>query len=61
VAPYAVGLLKDATGNNQSGLLFLSFCLCVTAVATYLYARRRPEGNAALEPAVKASPAVPNR
>ena len=58
VAPYAVGLLKDATGNNQSGLLFLSFCLCVTAVATYLYARRRPEGDAALEPAVTASPDV---
>jgi ACS family tartrate transporter-like MFS transporter len=58
VAPYAVGLLKDATGNNQSGLLFLSFCLCVTAVATYLYARKRPEGDAALDPAVKATAAV---
>ena len=58
VAPYAVGLLNDATGNNQSGLLFLSFCLCVTAVATYLYARRRPEGDAALDPAVKAAAEV---
>jgi MFS transporter, ACS family, tartrate transporter len=58
VAPYAVGLLKDATGNNQSGLLFLSFCLCVTAVATYFYARKRPEGDAALDPAVAAAAAV---
>ncbi|WP_436056771.1 MFS transporter [Arthrobacter sp. LjRoot78] len=58
VAPYAVGMLKDATGNNQSGLLFLSFCLCVTAVATYLYARKRPEGDAALDPAVAAAAAV---
>ncbi|MDQ6752068.1 MAG: MFS transporter [Actinomycetota bacterium] len=44
VAPYAVGLLKDATGNNQSGLVFLAACLAITALATYLYARRRPEG-----------------
>jgi ACS family tartrate transporter-like MFS transporter len=35
--------------------LFLSFCLCVTAVATYLYARKRPEGDAALDPAVAAT------
>jgi len=55
VAPYAVGLLNDATGNNQSGLLFLSACLCITAVATYLYARKRPEGDAALDPAVAAT------
>jgi ACS family tartrate transporter-like MFS transporter len=55
VAPYAVGLLNDATGNNQSGLLFLSLCLCTTAVATYLYARKRPEGDAALDPAVAAT------
>lgn len=47
VAPYAVGLLKDATGNNQSGLVFLAACLAITALATYLYARRRPEGVAA--------------
>lgn len=58
VSPYAVGLLKDATGSNQSGLLFLSLCLCITAVATYLYARRRPEGDAALDPAVAAAAAV---
>ena len=28
MAPYAVGLLKDATGSNQSGLVFLALCLC---------------------------------
>ncbi|WP_277527375.1 MFS transporter [Arthrobacter sp. ES3-54] len=58
ISPYAVGLLKDATGSNQSGLLFLSLCLFLTAVATYLYARRRPEGDAALDPAVAAAAAV---
>jgi MFS transporter, ACS family, tartrate transporter len=45
VAPYIVGVLNDATGDNRSGLLFLSACLAVTAVATYLYARKRPEGH----------------
>jgi ACS family tartrate transporter-like MFS transporter len=45
VAPYIVGVLNDATGDNRSGLLFLSACLAVTALATYLYARRRPEGH----------------
>jgi ACS family tartrate transporter-like MFS transporter len=45
VAPYIVGVLNDATGDNRSGLLFLAACLAVTAVATYLYARRRPEGH----------------
>jgi MFS transporter, ACS family, tartrate transporter len=44
VAPYIVGLLKDATGSSQTGLVFLAACLAVTALATYLYARRRPEG-----------------
>jgi MFS transporter, ACS family, tartrate transporter len=44
LAPYAVGLLNDATGSNRSGLLFLAGCLAVTAVATYAYARNRPEG-----------------
>ena len=38
--------------------LFLSLCLCITAVATYLYARKRPEGDAALDPAVAAAAAV---
>jgi ACS family tartrate transporter-like MFS transporter len=47
LAPYAVGLLNDATGSNRSGLLFLAGCLAVTAVATYGYARRRPEGRLA--------------
>jgi ACS family tartrate transporter-like MFS transporter len=45
VAPYAVGLLNDATGDNRSGLVFLSACLAITAVATFLYARNRPEGH----------------
>ncbi|MFE4542666.1 MFS transporter [Arthrobacter sp. NPDC056727] len=45
VAPYIVGVLNDATGDNRSGLVFLAACLAVTAVATYLYARRRPEGH----------------
>jgi MFS transporter, ACS family, tartrate transporter len=44
VAPYIVGILKDATGNSQSGLVFLAACLAITAAATYLYARKRPEG-----------------
>jgi len=44
VAPYVVGLLKDATGNSQSGLTFLAACLAITSVATYFYARKRPEG-----------------
>ncbi|RAM36573.1 MFS transporter [Arthrobacter globiformis] len=45
VAPYIVGVLNDATGDNRSGLLFLSACLAITAVATFLYARKRPEGH----------------
>jgi ACS family tartrate transporter-like MFS transporter len=47
LAPYIVGLLNDATGSNRSGLLFLAACLAVTALATYLYARHRPEGRLA--------------
>jgi len=46
VAPYAVGLFNDATHSNLAGLLFLAACLVITATATYLYARRRPEGTA---------------
>jgi ACS family tartrate transporter-like MFS transporter len=46
VAPYAVGLLNDATHSNLAGLLFLAACLVITAVATFLYARNRPEGTA---------------
>jgi ACS family tartrate transporter-like MFS transporter len=45
VAPYAVGLFNDATGDNRSGLVFLAACLGITAVATFLYARKRPEGH----------------
>jgi ACS family tartrate transporter-like MFS transporter len=45
VAPYIVGVLNDASGDNRSGLLFLAACLAITAVATYLYARKRPEGH----------------
>jgi ACS family tartrate transporter-like MFS transporter len=47
VAPYAVGLLNDATHSNLAGLLFLAGCLVITAIATFLYARNRPEGTAA--------------
>lgn len=46
VAPYAVGLINDATGNDRVSLAFLAACLILTAIATYLYARRRPEGTA---------------
>ena len=46
VAPYAVGLFNDATGDNRSGLVFLAAFHAITAVATYLYARKRPEGHA---------------
>jgi ACS family tartrate transporter-like MFS transporter len=45
VAPYAVGLFNDATGDNRSGLVFLAAVLGVTAIATFLYARGRPEGH----------------
>ena len=44
VAPYAVGVLKDATGSDKAGLIFLAACLSITGVATFLYARKRPEG-----------------
>jgi ACS family tartrate transporter-like MFS transporter len=55
VAPYIVGLLKDTTGNSQSGLVFLAACLAITGVATYLYARKRPEGVSAPAAAVSAT------
>jgi ACS family tartrate transporter-like MFS transporter len=54
LAPYIVGLLNDATGSNRSGLLFLAGCLAVTALATYLYARSRPEGRMASREAADA-------
>ena len=48
VAPYVVGLIKEATGSTQVGLFFLAACVVVTSLATYLYARRRPEGDAGI-------------
>lgn len=44
VSPYAVGLLKDWTGDNRAGLYFLGTCLVITSVGVFAYARRRPEG-----------------
>jgi ACS family tartrate transporter-like MFS transporter len=46
VAPYVVGLITEATGSHQVGLLFLAACVVVTTPAPYLYARHRPEGDA---------------
>jgi len=46
VAPYAIGLITEATGNHRLGLYFLAACVAVTSLATYLYAHRRPEGDA---------------
>ncbi len=46
VAPYVVGLITEATGSTQVGLFFLAACVVVTSLATFLYARRRPEGDA---------------
>jgi len=45
VAPYIVGLINQATGNDRVSLVFLAAVLIVTAIATYLYARKRPEGD----------------
>lgn len=44
VAPFAVGLINDATGSSRASLVFLAACLVITAIATSLYAGRRPEG-----------------
>ena len=49
VAPYAVGLINEATGTSSASLVFLSACLVVTAIATALYAGRRPEGRLDLQ------------
>jgi ACS family tartrate transporter-like MFS transporter len=46
IAPYVVGLIKEATGSTEVGLLFLAACVAVTSVCTYLYAHNRPEGDA---------------
>ncbi|WP_052310936.1 MFS transporter [Sphingobium xenophagum] len=51
VAPLVVGMIKDHTHNDQIALTFLATCLAVTAVCTYLFARRRPEGDAGIEAA----------
>jgi MFS transporter, ACS family, tartrate transporter len=48
IAPYAVGLIKEATGNHRLGLFFLAACVVVTSLGPYLYAHRRPEGDAGL-------------
>ena len=44
VAPYAVGLFNDATGDNRSGLVFLSACLGITAVANLSLRTQAPGG-----------------
>lgn len=46
VAPYAVGLIKDGTGDVRYALLFLAACLALTALLVHRYATRRPEGTA---------------
>jgi ACS family tartrate transporter-like MFS transporter len=46
VAPYVVGLVKEATGSHQAGLFLLAACAAVTSICAYLYAHRRPEGDA---------------
>jgi ACS family tartrate transporter-like MFS transporter len=50
IAPYVVGLIKEATGSHRVGLVFLAACVVVTSLCTYLYAHRRPEGDAGVEP-----------
>jgi ACS family tartrate transporter-like MFS transporter len=51
-APYIVGIIKDQTQSDQAALTFLAACLAITAVCTYLFAARRPEGDARLEAAL---------
>jgi MFS transporter, ACS family, tartrate transporter len=46
VAPYVVGLINEATGSHRMGLFFLAACVAVTSLCSYLYAHRRPEGDA---------------
>jgi ACS family tartrate transporter-like MFS transporter len=46
IAPYVVGLITEATGNHRLGLFFLAAVVVVATPAPYLYARRRPEGDA---------------
>jgi len=44
VAPYVVGLLKDVTNSNTSGLIFLSLCLLVTGLICIFYCAKQREG-----------------
>ncbi|GAA1626885.1 MFS transporter [Brevibacterium sanguinis] len=48
VSPVVVGWLIDATGSTQAGVLFLASALGATAIATVVFAGRRPEGNTEL-------------
>lgn len=48
VSPFVVGWLTDLTGSTKAGLLFLACSLAITALATFAYAHRRPEGNTSL-------------
>ncbi|MET7287080.1 MFS transporter [Streptomyces sp. NPDC005573] len=59
VAPYAVGLIKDGTGDIRYALLFLAACLALTALLVHRYAAARPEGTAPGRPAAPA-PAAAN-
>jgi nitrate/nitrite transporter NarK len=54
VGPYAVGLVKDATGSFAGGLIFLALLLLVAVVAT-LWLRSSP---VLAEHPADASPAV---
>ncbi|HHQ6559460.1 TPA: MFS transporter [Serratia fonticola] len=44
VAPSVVGLLKDVTNSNTSGLIFLSLCLLVTGLICIFYCAKQREG-----------------
>jgi MFS transporter, ACS family, tartrate transporter len=48
VSPFVVGWLTDTTGSTKAGLIFLSASLAITALVTFVYAGRRPEGNTSL-------------
>lgn len=55
VSPITVGWLTDLTGSSQAGLLFLAAALAVTAIAAWLFAGRRPEGDTTLARPTKES------
>jgi nitrate/nitrite transporter NarK len=55
VGPYAVGLVKDATGSFTGGLLMLAALLFVSGIAT-LWLRSAP---VLADLPVRAEPAVP--